>query len=270
MEVFENLNHIWLWAKQNFFDIIDWTLFLVLIYYLYKLVRGTSAVMIFRGIVILIIAYQLITLAEMQVLGTILGAIVGAGVVGLIVVFQPEIRKFLLMFGSNRFTNNKSLWKQFNLFFKISKEQSKLKIEEFLLACDKLKKDKTGAIFVFERNNNLDFVKDDGDTINAELSLPIIESIFYKNSPLHDGAVIIVGNVIVASRVTLPISKNRKIKKSLGLRHKAGIGVTEESDAISVVISEETGKLSYIKNGEIIDYKNGEELEDLISNDLLD
>ena len=172
------------------------------------------------------------------------------------------------MFGSNRFTNNKSLWKQFNLFFKISKEQSKLNIDEFLLACDKLKKDKTGAIFVFERNNNLDFVKEDGDTINAELSVPIIESIFYKNSPLHDGAVIIVGNVIVASRVTLPLSKNRKIKKSLGLRHKAGIGITEESDAISIVTSEETGKLSYIKNGKIVDFKNNEQLRDLLSDDL--
>ena len=155
-------------------------------------------------------------------------------------------------------------------FFKISKEQSKLNIEDFIVACDKLRKDKTGAIFVFERNNNLDFVKEDGDTINAELSLPIIESIFYKNSPLHDGAVIVVGNIIVASRVTLPVSKNRKINKSLGLRHKAGIGITEESDAISIVISEETGKLSYIKNGKIVDYKNGEELKDLISNDLLD
>ena len=167
-------------------------------------------------------------------------------------------------------TNNKSLWKRFNLFFKISKEQTKLNIEDFIVACDKLRKDKTGAIFVFERNNNLDFVKEDGDTINAELSLPIIESIFYKNSPLHDGAVIVVGNIIVASRVTLPVSKNRKINKSLGLRHKAGIGITEESDAISIVISEETGKLSYIKNGKIVDYKNDEELKDLISNDLLD
>ena len=147
---------------------------------------------------------------------------------------------------------------------------SNLNIDDFIVACDKLKKDKTGAIFVFERNNNLDFVKEDGDTINAELSLPIIESIFYKNSPLHDGAVIVVGNIIVASRVTLPVSKNRKINKSLGLRHKAGIGITEESDAISIVISEETGKLSYIKNGKIVDYKNDEELKDLISNDLLD
>ena len=138
------------------------------------------------------------------------------------------------------------------------KEQTKLNIEDFIVACDKLRKDKTGAIFVFERNNNLDFVKEDGDTINAELSLPIIESIFYKNSPLHDGAVIVVGNIIVASRVTLPVSKNRKINKSLGLRHKAGIGITEESDAISIVISEETGKLSYIKNGKIVDYKNDE------------
>ena len=99
--------------------------------------------------------------------------------------------------------------------------------------------------------------------------LPIIESIFYKNSPLHDGAVIVVGNIIIASRVTLPISKNKKINKSLGLRHKAGIGISEESDAIVVVISEETGKLSYIKNGKICDFKNDIELKKLLSSDLV-
>ena len=205
----------------------------------------------------------------MNILSSILGGFIGVGVFAVIIVFQQEIRKFLLLLGSSRITNNKSYWKKFNLFFRISEEKAKLNIEDFLEACNKLKKDKTGAIFVFERNNNLDFVKEDGDSINAELSIPIIESIFYKNSPLHDGAVIIVGNVIVASRVTLPVSKNKKINKSLGLRHKAGIGITEESDAISIVISEETGKLSYIKSGKIISFKNNEELKSLISNDLL-
>jgi len=240
-----------------------------MLYYAYKLVRGTAAIIVFRGFVIIYIIWWITDLLNMNILSSILGGFIGVGVFAVIIVFQQEIRKFLLLLGSSRITNNKSYWKKFNLFFRISEEKAKLNIDDFLEACNKLKKDKTGAIFVFERNNNLDFVKEDGDSINAELSIPIIESIFYKNSPLHDGAVIIVGNVIVASRVTLPVSKSKKINKSFGLRHKAGIGITEESDAISVVISEETGKLSYIKSGKIISFKNNEELKSLILNDLL-
>ena len=239
--------------KSTILPIIDVILVAIMLYYAYKLVRGTAAIIVFRGFVIIYIIWWITDLLNMNILSSILGGFIGVGVFAVIIVFQQEIRKFLLLLGSSRITNNKSLWRRFNLFFKISKEQTKLNIEDFIVACDKL-----------------DFVKEDGDTINAELSLPIIESIFYKNSPLHDGAVIVVGNIIVASRVTLPVSKNRKINKSLGLRHKAGIGITEESDAISIVISEETGKLSYIKNGKIVDYKNDEELKDLISNDLLD
>jgi len=240
-----------------------------MLYYAYKLVRGTAAIIVFRGFVIIYIIWWITDLLNMNILSSILGGFIGVGVFAVIIVFQQEIRKFLLLLGSSRITNNKSYWKKFNLFFRISEEKAKLNIDDFLEACNKLKKDKTGAIFVFERNNNLDFVKVDGDSINAELSIPIIESIFYKNSPLHDGAVIIVGNVIVASRVTLPVSKSKKINKSLGLRHRAGIGITEESDAISIVISEETGKLSYIKSGKIISFKNNEELKSLILNDLL-
>ena len=255
--------------KSTILPIIDIILVAIMLYYAYKLVRGTAAIIVFRGFVIIYIIWWITDLLNMNILSSILGGFIGVGVFAVIIVFQQEIRKFLLLLGSSRITNNKSYWKKFNLFFRISEEKAKLNIDDFLEGCHKLKKDKTGAIFVFERNNNLDFVKEDGDSINAELSIPIIESIFYKNSPLHDGAVIIVGNVIVASRVTLPVSKSKKINKSLGLRHRAGIGITEESDAISIVISEETGKLSYIKSGKIISFKNNEELKSLISNDLL-
>ena len=240
-----------------------------MLYYAYKLVRGTAAIIVFRGFVIIYFIWWITDLLNMNILSSILGGFIGVGVFAVIIVFQQEIRKFLLLLGSSSFANNKTFWRRFNLFFKIKNEQTKLKIDDFLEACKKLKKNKTGAIFVFERNNNLDFIKEDGDIINAELSLPIIESIFYKNSPLHDGAVVVLGNMIVASRVTLPISKNRKINKSLGLRHKAAIGVTEETDAVSIVISEERGTISYIKSGKIINYKNLSDLRNLISNDLL-
>lgn len=256
--------------KSTILPIIDLILVVVMLYYAYKLVRGTAAIIVFRGFVIIYFIWWITDLLNMNILSSILGGFIGVGVFAVIIVFQQEIRKFLLLLGSSSFANNKTFWRRFNLFFKIKNEQTKLKIDDFIEACKKLKKNKTGAIFVFERNNNLDFIKEDGDMINAELSLPIIESIFYKNSPLHDGAVIVVGNMIVASRVTLPISKNRKINKSLGLRHKAGIGVTEETDAVSIVISEEKGTISYIKSGKIINYKNLSDLRNLISNDLLD
>ncbi len=255
--------------KSTILPIIDLILVVVMLYYAYKLVRGTAAIIVFRGFVIIYFIWWITDLLNMNILSSILGGFIGVGVFAVIIVFQQEIRKFLLLLGSSSFANNKTFWRRFNLFFKIKNEQTKLKIDDFIEACKKLKKNKTGAIFVFERNNNLDFIKEDGDMINAELSLPIIESIFYKNSPLHDGAVIVVGNMIVASRVTLPISKNRKINKSLGLRHKAGIGVTEETDAVSIVISEEKGTISYIKSGKIINYKNLSDLRNLISNDLL-
>jgi len=255
--------------KSTILPIIDLILVVVMLYYAYKLVRGTAAIIVFRGFVIIYVIWWITDLLNMNILSSILGGFIGVGVFAVIIVFQQEIRKFLLLLGSSSFANNKTFWRRFNLFFKIKNEQTKLKIDDFLEACKKLKKNKTGAIFVFERNNNLDFIKEDGDIINAELSLPIIESIFYKNSPLHDGAVIVLGNMIVASRVTLPISKNRKINKSLGLRHKAAIGVTEETDAISIVISEERGTISYIKSGKIINYKNLSDLRNLISNDLL-
>ena len=139
-----------------------------MLYYAYKLVRGTAAIIVFRGFVIVYIIWWITDL------------FIGVGVFAVIIVFQQEIRKFLLLLGSSRITNNKSYWKKFNVFFRIGEEQEKLNVNDFLDACNKLKKDKTGAIFVFERNNNLDFVREDGDSINAELSIPIIESIFYK------------------------------------------------------------------------------------------
>ena len=254
--------------KSTILPIIDVILVAVMLYYAYKLVRGTAAIIVFRGFVIIYIIWWITDVLNMNILSSILGGFIGVGVFAVIIVFQQEIRKFLLLLGSSRIANNKSLWKKFTLFFKISKEQAKLNINEFIIACNKLQKTKTGAIFVFERNNSLDFIKDDGDKINSEVSSAIIESIFYKNGPLHDGAVIVVGNLIVSSRGTLPVSKNKKINKSFGLRHKAAIGISEESDALCIVISEESGKISYIKNGDFCNYKNDDELKSMLLEDL--
>ena len=142
-------------------------------------------------------------------------------------------------------------------------------IDEFLKSCNKLVMSKTGALFIIERNNSLDFIKNTGDNLYLEISSPIIESIFYKNSPLHDGAVIIDGNFITAARVILPVSENKNINSRLGLRHRAAFGITEKTDAIAIVISEENGKMSFIKNGEIFNYKNNENLKAMIEAELV-
>jgi uncharacterized protein (TIGR00159 family) len=235
-----------------------------MLYYVYKLVRGTAAINIFLGFVIIYIIWWLTDLVNMPILSNILGGFISVGVIALIVVFQQEIRKFLLLLGSSNFTNNKNIIKKFNLFFRITKKQTLMNIEELINACEIFKKNKTGALFVIERSNSLDFVRNTGDQLNLEISTPIIESIFFKNSPLHDGAVIIEGNFITGARVILPMSEKENIDSRLGLRHRAAFGITEKTDAIAIVVSEEKGKITFIKNGEIHPYQDIENLKTMI------
>jgi len=252
----------------EFINVIDIILVAILLYYVYKLVKGTAAINILVGIVIIYLIWKLTDILEMNILSNLLGQFISVGVFALIVVFQQEIRKFLLMLGSNNLTNNKLYFKYINIF-KPSREINQMNIEEFLKSCQKLVKTKTGALFIIERNNSLDFIKNTGDNLYLEISAPIIESIFYKNSPLHDGAVLIDGNFITAARVILPVSENKNINSRLGLRHRAAFGITEKTDAIAIVISEENGKISFIKNGEIFSHKNNENLKTMIEAELV-
>lgn len=252
----------------DFINVIDIILVAILLYYVYKLVKGTAAINILVGIVIIYLIWKLTDILEMNILSNLLGQFISVGVFALIVVFQQEIRKFLLMLGSNNLTNNKLYFKYINIF-KPSREINQMNIEEFLKSCQKLVKTKTGALFIIERNNSLDFIKNTGDNLYLEISAPIIESIFYKNSPLHDGAVLIDGNFITAARVILPVSENKNINSRLGLRHRAAFGITEKTDAIAIVISEENGKISFIKNGEIFSHKNNENLKTMIEAEMV-
>jgi|TARA_B110000438_G_scaffold30520_1_gene29877 uncharacterized protein (TIGR00159 family) len=252
----------------DFVDVIDIILVAILLYYVYKLVKGTAAINILIGIIIIYLIWKLTDILEMNILSNLLGQFISVGVFALIVVFQQEIRKFLLMLGSNNLTNNKLYFKYINIF-KPSREINQMNIDEFLKSCQKLVKSKTGALFIIERNNSLDFIKNTGDNLYLEISSPIIESIFFKNSPLHDGAVIIDGNFITAARVILPVSENKNINSRLGLRHRAAFGITEKTDAIAIVISEENGKITFIKNGEIFAYKDNENLKTMIEAELV-
>ena len=203
----------------------------------------------------------------MSVLSNLLGKFISVGFFALIVVFQQEIRKFLLLLGSTNITKNKG----FNKFFKFLKNQNETIVTDInviINSCKKMAKSKTGAIIIIERENSLDFLKNTGDKNNIELSSQILETIFFKNSPLHDGAVIIKGNSIVASRVVLPVSDTDKIPKRLGLRHRAGMGITEKTDALAIVLSEQRGKITYIKNGEFEEDISFQKLKNQIKKDL--
>jgi uncharacterized protein (TIGR00159 family) len=203
----------------------------------------------------------------MQMISSMVGAFMQVGLIALIIVFQQEIRKFLLMIGSTNFANKRKFLKHFK-FLKQEGLGTEINVDAIIRACEKMGNSKTGAILVIERNNSLDFIKKTGDRMNIEITQPIIESIFYKNSPLHDGAAVIVNNFIVATRVILPVSNERNIPLRFGLRHRAAVGITEKTDALSIVVSEETGQISYIKNGEFVHYEHLEALTQQIKKDL--
>lgn len=248
-------------------DILDIVLVAVLLYYVYKLVRGSVAINIFIGIVIVWAFWKLTELLGMEMISSIVGAFMQVGLIALIIVFQQEIRKFLLMIGSTNFANKRNFIKHFK-FLKPEGEGTNTNVDAILKACEKMASSKTGALLVIERGNSLDFIKNTGDHMNIEISQPIIESIFYKNSPLHDGAAVIVDNFIVATRVILPVSNERNIPLRFGLRHRAAIGISEKTDALCLVVSEETGLISYIKHGEFIKYNSLNELAAMIKKDL--
>lgn len=254
------------WTNIRIIDIIDIVLVAILLYYLYKLVKGTVAINIFFGIVILYAVWKLTELLEMEMLSKVLGGFLGVGMLALVVVFQQEIRKFLLLVGSTNFKARKRLMRRLKFFS--DEPIAKINVNAILSACKKMSDSHTGAIIVIQRNNGLDFVKTTGDAMKIKVNQPIIESIFYKNSPLHDGAIIIEENNITATRVILPVSNDRSIPQRFGLRHRAAIGITEKSDAVCLVVSEENGQISYIKEGDFVLFENLEELKSILEKDL--
>ena len=250
----------------SFLDILDIVLVAVLLFYIFRLVRGTAAINIFIGIAIIYLIWKLTQALEMELLSDILGKFLGGGFIALIIVFQQEIRKFLLMVGSTNIASKKGWLKHFMLFK--SELAANSHIDEILSFCDEMSKIKTGALIVLKRNNSLEFVKMTGDEMQIQVNKPILKSIFYKNSPLHDGAVIIENNVITATRVILPIDNTVEIPSHFGLRHRAALGITIRSDAVSLVVSEESGQISYINNGAFILFEDLSELAEIIKEDL--
>ena len=231
-------------------DIVDILLVAVMFYALYNLVKGTAAINILMGIIAIFLIWRLVNILEMELLTAILGAFISVGFIALIVVFQPEIRKFLLLLGTTAFKRKR---KNHFLFWKIREaDANSTDIDSIIQACQHMANSRTGALIVFARVNELDDYINTGELLNARISIQLVENIFYKNSPLHDGAVIIRNNLIAAASCILPVSNNDTLPSHLGLRHRAAVGISEKSDAVAIVVSEQTGKIAWCNAGEII------------------
>ncbi|MFM2206668.1 MAG: hypothetical protein RL213_643 [Bacteroidota bacterium] len=233
-------------------DVIDVLIVTFLLYRLYNLLRGGVAINIFIGLLTIYALYWLcVKVLHMELLGTILGQFISLGFIALIVVFQQEVRRFLIVLGTNNLLTRTSFTRKLLPWNWKSKGIRLLDIGVVVKACRQMSKERTGAILVLTKSSELKHYSNTGDIMNAALSQRLIESIFFKNSPLHDGAVIIVNNRIKAARCILPVTENVDLPAHLGMRHRAAIGITEQSDAIAIAVSEETGEIALAKEGQI-------------------
>ncbi len=249
-------------------DIIDILLVAIILYLAYNLVKGTSAINIFIGLTLIYAAYIVIKAFDLKLLSSILSKFVNVGVIVIMIVFQQEIRKFLLFIGSRGFLRKN--WKN---LFKLSMSNSVntqivLDIDALSQACINMSEGKTGALIVIARKSDLKFFISSGELIDSGLSSRMLENIFFKNSPLHDGAVIIQDNRIVAARCVLPVSEDTNFPAQYGMRHRAAVGITENTDAVAITVSEQTGGISLTINGEINADLNREKLIYLLEKNL--
>ena len=252
-----------LFIQVTVFDIIDILLVAGLFFGLYRLLKGTSAMSIFIGIIAIFLIWQLVKALNMEMLTAILGAFVNVGFIALIIIFQPEIRRFLFTIGDQ--AREGRMVQRFR-FLRV-RSNVDMDIDSVTKACINMSDIKQGALILLTRKNNLDDIVSTGVVVNADISNPLIENIFFKNSPLHDGAMVIRHNRITAARCILPVSNKTNIPGHYGLRHRAAIGVTEVNDCIALVVSEETGNISMVTGGEIRTIKPSE-LRELIEKEL--
>ncbi len=233
--------------EVSWVDVIDIGLVGVLLYQIYKLIHGSIAVNIFLGILALYLVYLIVRAAEMELLTKILGQFMGVGVLAMIVLFQPEIRKFLLVIGRSAEINRDNIFKTLGNWR--SSHQDDFDIHQLIEAAKSLKATRTGALIVFSRDSELKFYCETGDWLDAEVNKRLLISIFNKNSPLHDGAIIVYKGRIKAARCVLPVSENDHLPPHFGLRHRSAIGMSETTDTLVLAISEESGRLILARNG---------------------
>lgn len=246
-------------------DVIDIVLVALMLYYIYRLMRDSRSLNVFIGIMVFVVVWLFVSqVLEMRLLGNIMDKLVSVGVIGLIVLFQEDIRKFLYNLGAHRQVRN-----IMSVFInKEDKEVDKETIMPIVLACMSMSRGRVGALIVIERAAPLDDIVETGDQIDARINQRLIENIFFKNSPLHDGAMVISKKRIKAAGCILPVSHDHNIPKSLGLRHRAAMGISQESDAVAIVVSEETGRISVAITGEFQLRLSAEQLESILTKEL--
>jgi len=247
-------------------DIIDILLVGFVMYQLYNLVRKSGTTTIFKGIIAFLIIWILIShVFQMRLMGSILDTLVSVGLIVIIILFQDEIRRFLMSLGSN------NTFRLIARFFgaKDPKKNTNLYVTPIVLACMNMARTYTGALIVIEREMSLGMYEQTGEIINADITTRLIENIFFKNSPLHDGAMIISKDKIKAAGCILPVSQDPNIPKQFGLRHRAGLGLSQETDSQVIIVSEERGKISFMQGGHIYPNITAEKLQELINEPLI-
>ena len=244
----------------TFVDLIDIILVAVIMYWIYRMTKGTNAPYILSGIIAVYLLWVVVRALNMELLSTILGQLISVGAIALIIVFQPELRRFLQMIGMRQ--------KHFNFItriFSTGEDTVQTNVVPIVTACREMSETKTGALIVIGQQSDLRLIAEGGIALDAKVSTSLIKNIFFKNAPLHDGAVVIRGNRVTAATCYLPLSDNMDISKALGTRHRAAVGVSEATDSVTLVVSEETGRVSVAVSGRLKSVKDGDELRDILS-----
>ena len=246
--------------RLSFIDIVDIFVVALVLYVVFRWLRGSSAVYIFTAILLLVLVRVLAVALNMKLLSMLMDTIIDVGAIALIVIFQPEIRQFLGRIGRSTWLSRSEK----NILGRILGSEGdsleKDSVREICEACKQMAESKTGALIVLLHKNNLEDIIDNGDRLDADIKERLIENIFYKNSPLHDGAMIIGGNRIIAARCTLPITERGDLPARYGMRHKSAVGISERSDADVIVVSEQRGSISFVRDGIIRPLANIAEL----------
>jgi diadenylate cyclase len=248
-------------------DLIDIVLVALLLYQLYQLVRGTVAINILIGVALFYVLWLIVRALNMRLFSSILGKFIDAGFIALLIVFQQELRRFFIFIGTTNFISRGSLAKRF-IEWNMKGGKIELDISAIVKACKNMGESRTGALIIITRTSDLKFYANTGDPIEARVSVRMIESIFYKNSPLHDGALLITDNQLKAARCVLPVTEDANFPAHLGMRHRAAVGITENSDALAIVVSEQTGEIAFAKDGKLMNRLTPEKLRELLERHL--
>lgn len=246
-------------------DAVDIFLFALMLYYLYKLMKESGSLNIFTGILVFLFVWVLVSkILNMRLLGSVFDHIMNLGSIALLIIFHEEIRNFFKNLGSRRY---------FRVIYRMftrddTTEKNDAVVMPIVMACISMSQQKVGALIVIERKISLNDIIKSGETLNSDISQRLIEAIFFKNAPLHDGAMVVRDARIVAAQCILPVSHDLRIPKRLGLRHRSAMGVSEVSDAIAIVVSEETGAISVALDGKFVFNLDAHKLEDLLTREL--